>query len=32
MEIAHLHEKTDRIGEEMLENFTRLENLLKTRP
>lgn len=31
MEIAHLHEKTDRIGEEMLENFTRLENLLKTR-
>lgn len=32
MEIAHLHEKTDLIGEEMLENFTRLENLLKTRP
>lgn len=29
MEIAHLHEKTDRIGEEMLENFTRLEKLLK---
>ena len=28
MEIAHLHEKTDRINEEMLENFARIESAL----
>lgn len=28
MEIAHLHEKTDRINEEMLEKFARIESLL----
>lgn len=28
MEIAHLHEKTDRIGEEMLAKFARIENAL----
>lgn len=28
MEIAHLHEKTDRMNEEMLDKFARLENLL----
>lgn len=29
LEVAHLHEKTDRIYEQMLENFARLETLLK---
>jgi uncharacterized membrane protein len=28
LEVAHLHEKTDRIHEEMLERFTRLEKLI----
>jgi uncharacterized membrane protein len=28
LEVAHLHEKTDRIHEEMLERFTRLEKAL----
>ncbi|MBV8760386.1 MAG: DUF1003 domain-containing protein, partial [Deltaproteobacteria bacterium] len=28
LEVAHLHEKTDRIHEEMLERFSRLEKLV----
>lgn len=28
LEIAHLHEKTDRIYENMLERFTKLERML----
>ncbi len=32
LEIAHLHEKTDRIYSEMLEQFVRLEKNLKSRP
>ena len=32
LEVAHLHEKTDRIHEEMLERFDRLERSLKQRP
>ena len=28
LEVAHLHEKTDRIHEEMLDRFTRLEKLI----
>lgn len=31
LEVAHLHEKTDRIYEEMLERFTRLEKALARR-
>lgn len=31
MEITYLHEKTDRINEEMLEKFLRIENLLTER-
>jgi len=30
LEVAHLHEKTDRIYEEMLQRFTRLEHLMTT--
>jgi uncharacterized membrane protein len=29
MEVAHLHEKTDRIYENMLERFARLEKLMR---
>ena len=32
LEVAHLHEKTDRIHEEMLERFTRLEKALNISP
>jgi len=32
LEVAHLHEKTDRIREEMLERFTRLEKALNIPP
>jgi uncharacterized membrane protein len=32
MEIAHLHEKTDRMNEQMLEKFNRLESLLTKHP
>jgi len=32
LEIAHLHEKTDRIYSEMLEHFVRLEKTLRARP
>lgn len=31
LEVAHLHEKTDRIYEQMLEKFARLERLVKKR-
>jgi len=31
LEIAHLHEKTDRIQTEMLENFIKLEKRLASR-
>jgi uncharacterized membrane protein len=31
LEVAHLHEKTDRIYEDMLERFTRLEKLIDPR-
>jgi uncharacterized membrane protein len=31
LEVAHLHEKTDRIYSEMLERFTRLEKQLAPR-
>lgn len=30
LEVAHLHEKTDRIYESMLENFKRLEKMVRT--
>lgn len=30
LEVAHLHEKTDRIYEDMLERFVKLERILKT--
>jgi uncharacterized membrane protein len=29
MEVAHLHEKTDHLHEEMLRRFSRLEKLLR---
>lgn len=32
LEVAHLHEKTDRIYEEMLERFSRLEKSIARRP
>jgi CRP/FNR family transcriptional regulator, cyclic AMP receptor protein len=32
MEIAHLHEKTDRMNEEMLDKFARLESVLVNKP
>jgi len=32
MEIAQLHEKTDRINEQMLENFAQLKNMLQQKP
>jgi uncharacterized membrane protein len=30
LEVAHLHEKTDKIYEDMLERFVKLERMLKT--
>lgn len=32
MEIAHLHEKTDRMNEQMLDKFARLEKVLTNKP
>jgi len=32
LEIAHLHEKTDRVYTEMLEHFIRVEKMLAARP